>query len=243
MQGKRRPSRPINLSLTISVLTPLTSGLPSGGPCRSSRGPVLRGGAHRPLRGRGGRSCRAVADHETSPAWFARASLFRAWLLRRCWRRPCSRQRQVKRSRLRSPSVIYDDLLLQPSLPGNPANPPSFAPPGNRGNTSSQSGAAGGDIHAPPSRIGATPVYGSPTGFGAGDTGFNSSNAPRKRVAQVPGLGSALAPTGRDHLPARAARAAASLVSAADAAAAAGACSLSRQSCGAARRGVAAAAH
>ena len=44
------------------------------------------------------------------------------------------------------------------------------------------------------SRIGATPVYGSPTGFGAGNTGFNSSNTPRKRTA--PGQGTTLAPPG-----------------------------------------------
>ena len=38
-----------------------------------------------------------------------------------------------------------------------------------------------------PSRIGATPVYGSPTGFGAGDTGFDSMNTPRrKKLAQTP---------------------------------------------------------
>jgi hypothetical protein len=44
-----------------------------------------------------------------------------------------------------------------------------------------------------PSRVGATPVYGSPSGFGAGDTGFDSSNRPRsKRVAQ--GIGTAIVP-------------------------------------------------
>jgi len=34
-----------------------------GGPCRLSRGALPRGDADRPLRGRGGRRCRAIADH------------------------------------------------------------------------------------------------------------------------------------------------------------------------------------
>ena len=38
-----------------------------------------------------------------------------------------------------------------------------------------------------PSRLGATPIYGSPAGFGAGDTGFDSKNTPRrKKLAQTP---------------------------------------------------------
>ena len=40
----------------------------------------------------------------------------------------------------------------------------------------------------------APPVYGSPTGFGAGDTGFNSSNAKRKPRARVPNGGAAIVP-------------------------------------------------
>ena len=32
-----------------------------------------------------------------------------------------------------------------------------------------------------PTRIGAVPVYGSPTGFGAGNTGFDSSGKPRRK--------------------------------------------------------------
>ncbi len=90
---------------------------------------------------------------------------------------------------------LYGDLLLQPSLPGNPANPPSFAPPGTQGTLPPDQAPPAGTFTAP-SRIGAPPVYGSPTGFGAGDTGFNSSNAPRQRVAQVSGQGTALAPPG-----------------------------------------------
>ncbi len=90
-------------------------------------------------------------------------------------------------------SGLYDDLL-QPSLPGNPANPPSFAL-GTRGTLPADQAPPAGTFTAS-SRIGATPVYGSPTGFGAGNTGFNSSNAPRRRVVPVPGQGTALAPPG-----------------------------------------------
>jgi hypothetical protein len=89
---------------------------------------------------------------------------------------------------------LYDDLL-QPSLPGNPSNPPSFAPPGTQGTLPPDQAPPAGSFTAP-SRIGATPVYGSPTGFGAGDTGFNSSNVPPKPVALAPGQSNAIAPPG-----------------------------------------------
>jgi hypothetical protein len=83
--------------------------------------------------------------------------------------------------------------LLQPSLEGNPGNPPSFVPPGNSAAPPGQAPPAGQFTAL--SRIGATPDYGSPAGFGAGDTGFDSSNArKRKRLAQAPGQGSAIAP-------------------------------------------------
>ncbi len=64
--------------------------------------------------------------------------------------------------------------LLQPSLSGRPANPQRFrrtpgrvvppdqAPPTRQFTT--------------PSRIGATPTYGSPPAFGAGNTGYDSTN-------------------------------------------------------------------
>jgi len=40
-----------------------------------------------------------------------------------------------------------------------------------------------------------TPIYGSPIGFGAGDTGFDSSNRPhRRRMAKTPATGSEIAP-------------------------------------------------
>lgn len=80
--------------------------------------------------------------------------------------------------------------LLQPSLQGNPTNPPRFRRPGQT------SFAAGDEPPQPgkfvaPTRIGATPVYGSPNAFGAGDTGFDSSNTPhskkkKKKLAQTP---------------------------------------------------------
>jgi hypothetical protein len=84
------------------------------------------------------------------------------------------------------------DLLLQPSLEGDAANPPSFVPPGNSPTLPPDQAPPAGQFTAP-SRIDATPIYGSPTGFGAGDTGFNSSNAPRKRPAGTPGQGAAIA--------------------------------------------------
>ena len=85
--------------------------------------------------------------------------------------------------------------LLQPSLEGNPVTPPRFRRPG-------EPAPAEGDQSPPtnkftaPTRIGATPIYGSPGGFGAGNTGFDSSNTPhgklkKKRAAQAP---AALAP-------------------------------------------------
>jgi hypothetical protein len=81
--------------------------------------------------------------------------------------------------------------LLQPSLGGNPNNPPSFTP-GSTAPTADQAPPPG--RFTPPSALSAPLVYGSPTGFGAGDTGFDSSNTgKRKRVAQQD-QGSAIAP-------------------------------------------------
>jgi hypothetical protein len=83
--------------------------------------------------------------------------------------------------------------LLQPSLDGNPANPPRFRQP--------EEAATSGNRSLPPgtftatSRLGATPIYGSPAGFGAADTGFDSMNTPRrKKLAQNPPLSSGAAP-------------------------------------------------
>ena len=71
--------------------------------------------------------------------------------------------------------------LLQPSLQGNPAKPPRFRRPGDL----AQDQAPTTDKFTAPSRIGATPVYGSPAGFGAGDTGFDSSNTPKSKKKAV----------------------------------------------------------
>ncbi|MFZ0423089.1 MAG: outer membrane beta-barrel protein [Xanthobacteraceae bacterium] len=81
--------------------------------------------------------------------------------------------------------------LLQPSLQGNPANPPTFMP----GNATPANQAPPPGKFTAPSRIGLTPTYGSPTGFGAGDTGFDSQNRTKsQRTARVPAQGSAIAP-------------------------------------------------
>jgi hypothetical protein len=96
-----------------------------------------------------------------------------------------------------SPDPYAD--LLQPSPESNPGNPPTFVPPGHSTALPPDQAPPAGEFTAPvlaPSRIGVTPVYGSPTGFGAGDTGFNSSNAPPQRLVQVPNQGAAIAPPG-----------------------------------------------
>jgi len=61
--------------------------------------------------------------------------------------------------------------LLQPSLQGNPNSPPKFRKPGTADNQTPPT-----NTFVAPSRIGATPKYGSQQGFGAGDTGFDSMN-------------------------------------------------------------------
>lgn len=83
--------------------------------------------------------------------------------------------------------------LLEPSLEGYPGNPPSFVPPGKSATLPPDQAPPAGQFTAP-SRIGATPVYGSPSGFGAGNTGFNSSNAQPKATVQNQNQGTALAP-------------------------------------------------
>ena len=81
--------------------------------------------------------------------------------------------------------------LLAPSLDGNPRTPPRFRRPGQP----VPQAPAPGKFTAP-SRIGATPVYGSPTGFGAGDTGFDSKNRSHsKRLARAPAKDAAGAAT------------------------------------------------
>ena len=105
-------------------------------------------------------------------------------------------------TRVRAQAAASDDIeavtpdpyadLLEPSLEGNPANPQRFVPSQNSTLPPNQAPPAG--QFTAPSRVGATPVYGSPTGFGAGNTGFNSSNAPLKPLAQRQVQGAAVAP-------------------------------------------------
>ena len=80
--------------------------------------------------------------------------------------------------------------LLQPSLQGNPATPPRFRRPGQALPPLNE--APPPNKFTAPTRIGATPVYGSPNGFGAGNTGFDSLSTPRskrKKPVQTPAPG------------------------------------------------------
>ena len=90
------------------------------------------------------------------------------------------------------PAPNSDSTLLAPSLENAPANPPPFRMPGEAPPPSNNRSLPAGTFTGAQSRIGATPVYGSPSGFGAGDTGFDSSNTPhgkkKKRTqAAAPG--------------------------------------------------------
>jgi hypothetical protein len=90
--------------------------------------------------------------------------------------------------------------LLQPSPLGNPAKPPKFRRPGD---VAQDQAPAAGKFTAP-SRVGATPVYGSPSGFGAGNIGFDSTNTPKskkKAKAAAPGPGVVVPETTFDPLP------------------------------------------
>ncbi len=87
-----------------------------------------------------------------------------------------------------------DSDLLQPSLQGNPNNPPRFKPPASSPTLPADQAPPTGKFTAP-SRIGATPIMAVRLVFGAGDTGFESGNRPhRVRVAKTPPKGSELAP-------------------------------------------------
>jgi hypothetical protein len=78
-----------------------------------------------------------------------------------------------------------DADLLQPSLQRNPNNPPRFRRSNGRGLMDQATPPTG--TFTAPSRIGATPTYGSPQGHGAADTGFDSSNTPKsKKLARKP---------------------------------------------------------
>ena len=87
-----------------------------------------------------------------------------------------------------------DTSLLKPSLDGGAASPPRF----RRSNdvaAAADDQAPPADTFAPPTAIGAVPVYGSPPGFGAGDTGFDSTNTKgRKAQARPPAASGAASP-------------------------------------------------
>jgi len=97
-------------------------------------------------------------------------------------------------SHAQTPNLPSDVDLLQPALQGNPDSPPRFVPPAHSAPLPPDQ-APPADKFTAPSRPAVTPVYGSPTGFGAGDTGFDSSNTGRRRrLAQAPDQGGAIAP-------------------------------------------------
>jgi hypothetical protein len=73
--------------------------------------------------------------------------------------------------------------LLAPSPGSNPATTPRFR---RASDTAPQDQAPPTGMFTTPSRIGATPVYGSPPAFGAGDTGFDSTNTGRRRKKPPP---------------------------------------------------------
>jgi hypothetical protein len=84
--------------------------------------------------------------------------------------------------------------LLQPRLQGNPTTPPRFRRPSQ--SVAAVDQAPPTNKFTAPTRIRATPVYGSPNGFGAGDTGYDSLNIPRskrKKPAQTPAPGAIVA--------------------------------------------------
>jgi hypothetical protein len=80
--------------------------------------------------------------------------------------------------------------LLAPSPQGTPNAPQSFRR--RNGATAQPDQAPPAGTFTTPSRIGATPIYGTPSGFGAGTTGFDSTNTghhgrPAQTPASVPG--------------------------------------------------------
>ena len=85
--------------------------------------------------------------------------------------------------------------LLQPKLQGSPRTLPRFRRPGEptppRGNQPPPTGK-----FTAPSRIGATPIYGSPPALGAGETGYDSTNNRRRKKPAQPSTTSAGTPAG-----------------------------------------------
>jgi len=76
--------------------------------------------------------------------------------------------------------------LLAPLPQENPNSPQRFRRPKDAA-AAPQDQAPPAGMFTTPSRIGATPIYGVPAGFGAGNTGFDSTNTGRrKRLAPAP---------------------------------------------------------
>ena len=100
---------------------------------------------------------------------------------------------QTPTATVQTPTAIAANAandLLQPSLQGNPATPPRFRRPGQPAPSAIEPPPP--NKFAAPTRIGATPIYGSPNGFGAANTGFDSLNTPRskkKKPVQIPAPG------------------------------------------------------
>ena len=69
--------------------------------------------------------------------------------------------------------------LLTPSLQSDPNNPQRFRRPNQKGAQQQEAPPAG--LFTAQSRVGATPVYGAPQAFGAGSTGFDSTNKGRRK--------------------------------------------------------------
>ncbi|HEX3505778.1 MAG TPA: outer membrane beta-barrel protein [Xanthobacteraceae bacterium] len=90
-----------------------------------------------------------------------------------------------------SPPVNPDTDLFLPSLQGNPNNPSRFV---LRNNTAAANQAPPTGAFTGSAVPTAPPVYGSPTGFGAGNTGFDSTNARRRQRARISNGGTAIAP-------------------------------------------------
>jgi hypothetical protein len=81
-----------------------------------------------------------------------------------------------------NPAAATSDVL-QPSLQGNPAM--RFRKPGQKRPSAEEPPPT--NTFAP-NRIGATPTYGSPSGLGAADTGYESLNVPRSKRKKPPPL-------------------------------------------------------
>ena len=88
--------------------------------------------------------------------------------------------------------------LLQPKLQGSPRTLPRFRRPGEPIPPRANQPPPTGKFTAP-SRIGATPIYGSPPALGAGETGYDSTNNRRRKKPAQPSTTSAARPPAHRH--------------------------------------------